>query len=220
MILKEFEEYANRLNIFKVAYTNIKTKNNLKIKFNNVIVLAIEMDMEILESKPGEKAKNLNKAFYEKFRKITEELSKYLLNNGIESQIAYPNEQLINLPFLGEKSGIGGIGKNGILITPEFGPRVKLSGILTSFEDPSFEFSEKKYKWIKKYCEDCMDCMNYCENEALIKDSNDNLILIGSKCIGSEEGCTYCIEKCPFFEKGYDFVRNDFLYNIQHDFSK
>jgi epoxyqueuosine reductase QueG len=143
MILKEFEEYANSLNIFKVAYTNIKTKNNLKIKFNNVIVLAIEMDMEILESKPGEKAKNLNNAFYEKFRKITEELTKYLLNNGIESQIAYPNEQLINLPFLGEKSGIGGIGKNGILITPEFGLRVKLSGILTSFEDPSFEFSEK-----------------------------------------------------------------------------
>ena len=107
MILKEFKEYANSLNVFKIGYTKIKCKNSLKTKLDNIIILAIEMDRDIFESKPGEKVKNLNKAFYEKFRKITEKLSKYLVANGFETEIAYPNEQLVDLPLLGEKSGIG-----------------------------------------------------------------------------------------------------------------
>lgn len=211
MLLKEFEEYANSLNIFKIGYTKVETKNSLEINFNNIIILAIEMDIAIVEAKPGTKAKNLNKAFYEKFRKITEKLSNYIIDNGFETQIAYPNEQLINLPFLGEKSGIGAIGKNGLLITPEFGSKIKLSGILTSFENFSSDSNKTEHKWIKSYCEDCIECIKYCESEALIENSNDNIMFINSKCTGSEEGCTFCIEKCPFFKKGYDSLKNSFF---------
>ncbi len=33
---------------------------------------------------------------------------------------------------------------------------------------------------------------------------------IKNLCIGCSQGCTYCIEACPFNEKGYEHVKNKF----------
>jgi len=212
---KSFEKKAKNSDIFKVGYTKIETKNiNQEITHENVIILAIEMDENIIKTPPSERAKNLNKAFYDKFRKITENLSKHLEITGFKTQIAHPNEQLLDLPSLGQKAGLGYIGQNGLLITPEFGSKIKLSGILTSIDNPIFNKSNKavdKYKWIKEQCKDCEECIESCESEALIITDKDIAELSKNKCIGSEEGCTYCIENCPFNEKGYDFVKKELL---------
>jgi epoxyqueuosine reductase QueG len=220
MILDAFEDYTRSLDIFKVGYTEIAIENmKSEIKFSNIIILAIEMDEEIIKTEPSELAKDLNKSFYAKFRTITEKIAEYLVNRGFETQIAYPNEILIDLPFLAEKAGLGCIGKNGLLITPEFGSKIKLSAILTSLQDPAFGCSKKGFSWIKEYCKECNECLNFCENEALVKESDiDTVKLIDSKCIGSEEGCTYCIEKCPFYEKGYLVIKNE-LNNSNSHFS-
>ena len=213
--LEDFEDYAKTLDIFKVTYTKIEVDDNPEIKYENVIILAIEMDENIIKTGPSKRAKELNKLFYEKFRKITEKLSEYLENNGVKTQIAYPNERFLDLPYLGQKAGLGYIGKSGLLITPEFGSKIKLAGMLTSIDDSIFNKSnesDNNHKWIKQYCEDCGECIESCESEALIKiDGDDIAELSESKCIGSDEGCTYCIEKCPFNEKGYQGVKADFI---------
>ena len=216
---KSFEKKTQNSNIFKVGYTKIETKsNNNEIHYENLIILAIEMDENIIKTPPSERAKDLNKAFYEKFRKITENLSQYLEIRGFKTQIAYPNEQLLDLPSLGQKAGLGYVGQSGLLITPEFGSKIKLSGILTSIDNPIFNKSNKtnnKHKWIKEKCKDCGECIESCESEALIITDGDIAELSKNKCIGSEEGCTYCIEKCPFNEKGYDFVKTDLSENLK-----
>lgn len=212
---KAFENKAKDLGIFKVGYTKIEIKNiNQEIIYENVIILAIEMDEKIIKTSPGEVAKNLNKKFYDKFRKITEGLSEYLKAEGFKTQIAYPNEKFLDLPFLGQKAGLGYVGKSGLLITPEFGSKIKLSGILTSINSPIFTKIINDHKWIEEQCKDCDECIESCESEALtIKEEDYIAELLGSKCIGSEEGCTFCIEKCPFNEKGYLAVRRDLMDN-------
>ena len=212
---KTFESNAKKLDIFRVGYTKIETKNNnQEINHENIIILAIEIDENIIKTPSSEKAKNLNKKFYHKFRKITENLSQDLEAKGFETQIAYPNEQLLDLPHLAQKAGLGYIGKSGLLITPEFGSKIKLSGILTSIDDSLFDKSNKtpnKHKWIKEQCKDCEECIESCESEALIINDGDIAKLSETKCIGSEEGCTFCIEKCPFNEKGYELVKKELL---------
>ena len=174
------------------------------------------MDDNIIKTNPGIKAKNLNKKFYDKFRKITEELSEHIETTGFKTQIAYPNEKLLDLPFLASKAGMGYVGRSGLLITKEFGPKIKLSGILTSINNPIFNKSINNHKWIKEQCKDCAECIESCKSEALIKSDNDTVKLLESKCIGSEEGCTYCIEKCPFYEKGYSQVKKELLENSKN----
>ena len=212
---KAFEDKSKDLGIFKIGYTKIETKNiNQEIIYKNVIILAIEMDERIIKTSPGELAKNLNKNFYDKFRKITESLSEYLKTKGLKTQIVYPNEKLLDLPFLGQKAGLGYVGKSGLLITSEFGSKIKLSGILTSIDNPIFTKSSNDHKWIEEQCKDCDECIESCESEALAIKGGDYIAeLLESKCIGSEEGCTYCIEKCPFNEKGYLAVKREFLGN-------
>jgi len=219
---KAFEDRTKDLDIFKVGYTKIETKNiNNEIIHENVIVLAIEMDENIIKTSPGEKAKNLNKKFYDKFRKITKDLSGHIEIAGFKTQIAHPNEDLLDLPFLAQKAGLGHVGQSGLLITPEFGSQIKLSGILTSINDPIFDKSSNNnsinnHKWIKEHCKDCGECIENCESEALVKSAEKHITeLSESKCIGSEEGCTYCIEKCPFNEKGYSLVKKEFLENYK-----
>jgi epoxyqueuosine reductase QueG len=52
-------------------------------------------------------------------------------------------------------SGLGWIGKNCLLITPEYGPRVRFTTILT---DTPFETG----KPVKNMCDDCRDCVEIC----------------------------------------------------------
>jgi len=215
--LKVFENKAKDLDIFKVGYTKIEKTNDSETIYENLIVLAIEIDENIIKTSPGEKAKNLNKSFYTKFRKITEDLSEYLNLSGFKTQIAYPNENLIDLSLLGQKAGLGYLGKSGLLITPEFGSKIKLSGILTSLDDSIFNKpkSVNKHKWIKEQCNDCEECIESCESEALIMSDGDIAEFSEVKCIGSEEGCTFCIEKCPFNEKGYSVLKKELSENLE-----
>lgn len=209
---KSFENYAKSLGIFKIAYTKIDSElQENEIDHENVIILAIEMDNDIIDAELGEKAKILNKEFYEKFRKITEKIAEYLNNQGFKTQIAFPNEILVDLAILGEKAGIGCIAKSGLLITPEFGSKIKLSGILTSLNDSSFNSNQNNHKWIENYCKDCDECLDYCESQALIKESEKTVKFIDSECIGSEKGCTFCIEMCPFNKKDYHLIKEEFF---------
>ncbi|MDR3063294.1 MAG: metalloregulator ArsR/SmtB family transcription factor [Methanobrevibacter sp.] len=210
---KSFEERAKDLDIFKIGYTKIENITN-ELTYENVIILAIEMDERIIKTNPGELAKNLNKEFYAKFSKITENLSEYLEIKGFKTEIAYPNEKLLDLPPLGQKAGLGYVGQSGLLITPEFGSKIKLSGILTSIDNSIFNKTANNHKWIKEQCKDCGECIENCESKALVKKDKDYIAeLSQSKCIGSKEGCTYCIEKCPFNEKGYLAVKKELLEN-------
>ncbi|MHA1935360.1 MAG: epoxyqueuosine reductase [Candidatus Thorarchaeota archaeon] len=59
------------------------------------------------------------------------------------------------------EAGLGWQGKNTLLITPEYGPRIKLISILTDAElEPDVEFKEN-------HCGDCEKCITACPTKAL-----------------------------------------------------
>ncbi len=211
-LLKNFENKAKKLNIKSIGYTKInleKINREKSFKYSNAIVLTIEINEEIINKSPGKKAKELNSALYKKFKKITYELSDYLINNGFKTEIAIPNEKGIDLPFLGQKSGLGYIGKSGLLITPKLGPKLKISAILTNIENLPFS-KNNEHIWIEDYCEKCDECVKSCEKKALNEKEDNEPHLIAEECIGSTEGCTYCIEKCPFYTEGYHKIKKEY----------
>ena len=210
-LLKELEEKSKKLGIVSIGYSKIPqdifNKNNT-LNYSNAIVLTYPIGMDIINEIPSDKAQIFNNYLYAKFGDITYTLSDYLRKEGYETQVAHPMEGLIDLAKLGQETGLGYIGKSGLLISPELGPRLKVSAILTTIENLPFS-EENSHKWIKDYCMRCNKCIKACPEKALTE-NNDILAktnIDDAKCIGCSQGCTYCIEACPFFEKGYDYVK-------------
>jgi Fe-S-cluster-containing dehydrogenase component len=172
----------------------------------------MEMGKDIIETPPGEDAKDLNDTAYVKLGILTTKLSDYLRKNGFSTEIAHPYGGLVNFSALGQEAGIGYIGESGLLISPELGPRQKISAIFTSISNLPLS-EENEHDWIPYYCDKCGKCVKACPEKALIEKETccgTEIELIQKNCIGCSQGCTYCIEACPFEEKGYEHVKNKF----------
>ncbi|MCL2156744.1 MAG: metalloregulator ArsR/SmtB family transcription factor [Methanobrevibacter sp.] len=210
-LLKTLKKKSEKLGVVSIGYAKIPKdifNNDNTLEYSNAIVLTYPIGREIVDEIPSEIAHELNDNLYEKFGNISYELSDILRKEGFASQVAHPKEALTDLSKLGQEAGLGYIGKSGLLISPELGPRLKVSAILTTAEN--LPFSEKNsHEWIKSYCKRCSKCIKKCPEDAL-SEKEDKLAkaeLFDAKCIGCSLGCTYCIESCPFFENGYNWVK-------------
>ena len=111
-----------------------------------------------------------------------------------------------------QRAGLGFIGKNGLLITEEFGSYVYLGEIITNIP-----FSPDTP--IENQCGSCTKCIDQCPTSALLGDGRMN----GQLCLSYQTqtkgmmpeefrpkirtiiyGCDICQEVCPF-NKGKDF---------------
>ncbi|MDH5483173.1 MAG: 4Fe-4S binding protein [Candidatus Bathyarchaeota archaeon] len=114
-------------------------------------------------------------------------------------------EGLISHKMVATRAGLGWIGKNALLITPQYGPRVRLVSVLTDAPlRTSQPISESK-------CGKCLLCVKVCPVRAL-KGRNwtsnvqrDNLIDVNlchtvtkhNKKILGEAICGVCVSVCP-----------------------
>ncbi|MDG3546740.1 arsenite methyltransferase [Methanobacterium formicicum] len=213
--LEDFEKFARAMGIVNIGYTRVNPElvNTEEPIYTNAIVLTLEMGEDIIETPPGSKAQELNDATYKKMGNITYALSDFIRSQGFATQVAHPYGSMLNFSPLGQEAGLGWIGQSGLLITPELGPRQKISAILTSIENLPVK-THNAHSWIPEYCEKCGKCIRACPEKALIERKiccgNKEIEFIQARCIGCTQGCTYCIESCPFDEKGYAHVKDIF----------
>lgn len=77
--------------------------------------------------------------------------------------------------FAAVAAGLGEIGYNNVLLTPDFGPRQRLQLIATEMPlepDPMFE---------GKLCDLCMECADICPHGAISKDKKSEINIAGKK---------------------------------------
>ena len=214
--IKELENYVQSLGIKAVGYAQITPDLLIKdrfIQYPNVIVLTMEMAKEIIEATPGPEAQKLNDAAYEKLGNISYKISDYLRGNGYSTEVAHPYDSIVKFSKLGQKAGLGWIGQSGLLITPELGPRQKISAIFVSIANLPIE-EENKHSWLVEYCKKCGKCIKACPEKALIEKDvccgEKETEFIQKLCIGCSKGCTYCIEECPFELREYKNIKDRF----------
>jgi ferredoxin len=102
--------------------------------------------------------------------------------SGYTAQAFDPLSPDINLPKLAEMAGLGNLSPYGLLVHPEYGPRVILTGIKTTAPltvSPRFS---------KPGCTDCMACIRICPQKPL-----ENGIINLRLC----QSCAKCLEVCP-----------------------
>ena len=214
--IEEFENYAHSIGIKNVGYAQITPElliSDKFIQYPNAIVLTMEMGKEIIEATPGPEAQKLNDSAYEKLGTMTYKLSDYLREKGYATEVAHPYGAVVKFSQLGQKAGLGWLGQSGLLITPELGPRQKISAIFVSIANLPIK-EDNEHSWITDYCEKCGKCIKACPEKALIEKESccgpKEIKFIQKLCIGCSEGCTYCIEECPFEQKEYTYIKDRF----------
>lgn len=113
-------------------------------------------------------------------------------------------------------AGLGNFGINNVLLTPEFGPRVRFCSIFTSAEIPPDPVNEQPL------CIQCMRCVKVCPVKALDGREYPAGLTDKKACATRSEAlnnryispCGLCIKVCPAGEDRKQFHREDMgVYN-------
>jgi epoxyqueuosine reductase QueG len=105
---------------------------------------------------------------------------------------------------MAQAAGLGWRSICGLLITPQFGPCVRLAAVFTEIENlPVYEGDE--HAWVLDYCQLCRRCIHDCPPAAVLENSiyHDNGLVTtvdNSKCFPyfiTYHGCSICIKACP-----------------------
>lgn len=177
----------------------------------NAIVMAIEMDPTGIATSPAVPAAAATGAGYSKMAFVLALLGEFIRNLGFEA-VQTGNDTALSIP-LAIDAGLGQLGRNGLLITPKFGPRVRLCKIFTNLPletDKPIDFG------VAKFCKKCKLCAEACEVGAISKETEPSFqIACRSNNPGSlkwyvnaelcyqfwcDNGtdCSTCITVCPY----------------------
>ena len=203
----------------RVDTTNFEpVQNELPKDCNKVIVMAHAMDYDLVETYPSALAGASSGREYSHEAAICMQLAAYIRGLGYEA-IASMNDTALVIPYA-IKAGLGEYGRNQMVITPEYGPRVRFSKIFTSLP---LEMDYPKSLGIKEYCNSCTKCASACPPKALPfgepGEKTDSVSTMKGvkkwsanceKCFGYwakiRTDCAICMRVCPFNRKYNSFT--------------
>lgn len=207
---EKFEDYAHLVGIDLVAYTDIPSEFIFKdryLTYKNAIVLVMEMNKEAIDNAPSPQTQEMGVVTYDELGKTTNLLTSYLRENGFAAQASHPAGGFVVYPALAQKAGLGCKGRHGMLITPEFGPRQRISAIFTSITNFPHN-NDNEHSWMNDFCEKCGKCIKSCPENAITEEHLENnekrTVILKESC----HGCTICMKECMFNRKDYAQIKD------------
>lgn len=103
---------------------------------------------------------------------------------------------LLSLKHMAVQAGLGVLGYNSLLITPQFGPRLRLAAVVTNAEmKPDTPVN-------KNFCETCQNpCISLCPANALKKPSRESHYELNKfachQYLSNRPTCSICLKVCP-----------------------
>lgn len=142
--------------------TMTPTLNDLPDGLSHVIVMGHAMDAELVNTYPSALAGAATGREYSHEAAIVMQLAAYIRNLGYNA-VASMNDTALVIPYA-IKAGLGEYGRNQMVLTPEFGPRVRFSKIFT---DMPLAVDAPRALGLTAYCEGCDICAVACPVKAL-----------------------------------------------------
>jgi len=130
--LEELEGFAGRLGISDIGYTQGNTRyivNGFRILYKNAIVFSIEMDKEKIKQAPNIISVIEVFRIYHQVGVIVNQRAEYLRSSGFNAHAGPAIGGDVDYIPLARDAGLGESGKNGLLITKNNGPRVRLAAV-------------------------------------------------------------------------------------------
>ncbi len=178
---------------------------------SHVVVIVNEMDHQTIQTVPSALSGAATGQGYSRDIIAVLSLTQYIRNLGYRA-IASLNDTALSIP-LAIQAGLGQYGRHGLLITPEFGPRVRIAKIFTDLPlmpDAPIDFG------VTETCELCRRCSDGCPVKAIpngapkfeAQDSVSHLkgvkkwTIKAKQCfkfwVNQGTDCSICIRVCPY----------------------
>jgi len=219
-LFSEIERRALALGASSIGYTRVPARwvfQNKAILYGNAIILSMEMDKGGIDTAPSIACQKTVFKTYRDLGQITNEIAALLRERGFGAHAGHPLNGQALYPPLAQMAGVGWIGLNGCIITPEHGPRVRLAAVYTSIEN--LPFSERNgHSWVAEFCHSCQVCIKDCPPKALlgkpIDHGNGQITCVNNAlCFPyffNYYGCSVCIKVCPFNKVAYETLLKKF----------
>ena len=183
---------------YKSRFSDIEGKDqpaeiSTETGLDHVIVLAIPMDYELMKTVPSALGSAATGMGYSNDTTLLIALSQYIRGLGYEA-FGSLNDTALSIPYA-IKAGLGQFGRNGLLITKDFGPRVRLGRIYTNMplaHDKAINFG------VQKFCEICKRCAKTCPSKSIPMGEPSSTPLSISNLKGVRKW-TVDVEKCFAF---------------------
>lgn len=199
------------------VYTHAYSRENetekpqeLPGELGNVVVIAQAMDRNLVQTVPSALSGTATGVGYSSDTVVLLAIAQYILNMGYAA-VPTMNDTALAIP-LAIKAGLGEYGRHGLLITREFGPRVRLGKIFTDMplaHDRPLRFG------VRETCEVCRACSDACPPKAIAMDApTDRIYNISNirgvkkwttdaeKCFrfwsNQNTDCSICVRVCPY----------------------
>ena len=231
-IIKDTEKMSNEIKktaiyygAYQVGITSINdnwiySKNmddeliEIPEEYKFAIVMTVKMDGFAIKTSPSFKACLATGLAYSQMAFLVSCMAEFIRNLGYKA-IPMGNDTALSIP-LAIDAGLGELGRHGLLITPEYGPCVRICKVFTDLPlktDKPITFG------VTEYCKSCQECVKACEADAIQKEDEPSF---KTACLSNRQGvlrwavnqdkcykfwienggdCSNCIAACPFFNK-------------------
>jgi ferredoxin len=178
------------------------------VKGKYAISLGFEMDLDDINTAPDPPAGIEALRAYWRLGWIVMKVSEFIRSLGYPAQ-GHQVRTFLNDPptvlhtLTAVRAGFGEVGRSGLLITPELGPRLRVGTVTTDLELP--ESGERTFG-VEEFCSRCTICADECRGGAIPYEKKMERGVMKytidyEKCLpefAKYDGCGICIKVCPF----------------------
>jgi epoxyqueuosine reductase len=216
--LAELEAYARSVGIDDIGYARLSEElvfQRKAVLHEHAIMLTMEMNRDRIDTSPSEQSFVEVHGTYHHLGRAANQIASWLRKVGYSAHAGHPLMGLALYPPLAQQAGLGWRGLHGLLITPRFGPRVRLAAVFTSIENLPLG-RENDLQWIEEYCNLCKLCVTECPPQAILDQPlarANGLVTcaVTEKCFpyfADNYGCSICIRVCPFQKEEMAALKN------------
>ncbi len=174
------------------------------------IVLGVRMDYREMMTAPDLRAGAETTRAYYALGAVAQRLSDRIRGAGHEAWAQHPrfsaqSHHSMLYPPHAIAAGLGRLGRNGLVVTREYGPCVRWAAVTTDLE---LALDEPEPEDVLEACEDCAECRIHCDADAIpdaprVVRGVRKYVILPMRCaheFARWDGCSKCISYCPLME--------------------
>ena len=170
------------------------------------IAMTVEMDKGMLDSGPSGPTVMESAQKYVKSGVIAVQLAHFIRSLGYSARAHIDGNYRVVCPLVARDAGLGEIGRMGLLMTPELGPRVRLAVVTTSLTlQTGLRIPDDS---VLDFCTVCRKCATSCPPWAISFDDRKEIDGVSRWQINQElcyiywshtgTDCGRCVAVCPY----------------------